>query len=195
MTSTDAVVARLVELWRRNPPFAARLRPGLRREHIEAALWEVFLVPRPELCSWWGAHDGIEDSDRSFGAGFMGGSFLLLSLEQALALREERLGGAVRHGWLDGEDWRVFLPIAEHFMAQDVLVMDCSGSERAGGIYLIRGEPDDQRRKAASLSDLVSLWVRAHESGYITYDPAAGPDAACWATHGYSFDEDEPLLV
>ena len=193
--SSGAVVARLMELWHRNPPFAARLRPGLSRERIEAALSEVGLAARAEFFVWWGAHDGIDDPDRIFGAGYMGGRLNLLSLEEALALRAERLGWAQAGGWLDGEDWRVFLPVAQHVVAQDVLVVDCSSGPSAGGVYLIRGEPDDQRQKAASLFDLAALWVRAHESGYITYDPEAGADAACWATHGDWFDSDEPLLI
>jgi cell wall assembly regulator SMI1 len=175
---TQSQLQRLEMLWaEQSAPIASHLRPGLSVEEMGAIVAPLGFGLPTEAQTWWGWHDGVEESE----VGVIGGPHLrFISLKDAVAQYHSSRALAEGAALGPGEADRIWHP--SWFPISDtgsggVVACDCSvapGSPTPIRMVHWGHKEDSDEPVADTFGEVVSWWIAAIERGAWWYDAGAG---------------------
>lgn len=182
-TQFEAALVRLEQGWETvGAPVRRCARLGLTGAEIDDLTAPLGLRLPVEARLWWQWHDGTEQDEKvtSIDGNLVGPVHRFLRLDDAIvtyryacALADEaaEMSGMAPQEWWD----RSWFPVVST-LHDSLISVDCSVP--AGQVSPVRSvEASDEDRlviRAPSLTDVVSWWAEAMESGGWTYDAAGG---------------------
>jgi cell wall assembly regulator SMI1 len=178
MTEFVGLLARLDAAWQRfGFPVAETLAAGASPAEIRLALAPVSSSPCVEAVDWFSWHNGRRDAAAV--APLPPSMYMLLSLEQALKQRSERLEDAAELARSSGElnrpaefYWRpTWLPIGGS-LGPNVLAIDLAADAVKAPVLNIDWQDHETLRPVAeSLTDAARLWVDVLDADYYAWSP------------------------
>ncbi len=171
-----AQLERLRSVWvERGIPILQHLQPGLSDEVINEQMSALGLHVPEELRTWFGWHNGVAAEVPQYAAQ-PGPSVRYCSLSEAANFYNVRRAAFAK---LDPsfivDDWqREWFPIC-YGTSPQIIAVDCSpkfGVETPVRVLDWHHE-EVKTPKAASLADMVAIWLRAWDSGAYTFDQAS----------------------
>jgi cell wall assembly regulator SMI1 len=160
---------RLDWLWRGvQHPALNRLRPGLSLGQIDQLAAAAGVRVSDEARVWWMWHDGVDGAAKVRDPQTLVPGWTLLSLSDAIRLRDNRRALIAEWGADADREWPLpWIPLANDVGGQ-IITCDCSGpAEHDAPIHVVDFHDESfEEAHVASLSDMVSLWLRAFDEGW-----------------------------
>jgi cell wall assembly regulator SMI1 len=164
-------------------PISRFWRPGLKDAQMDARTAEIGLSLPTEARIWWGWHDGI-DVEAARSQASLGPSWDALSLEAAAqdAVAKRDMAARAAEGGLDPrDDWSDSWIALCGDVSYPRIACDCGlplGTPST--IHYFDPEFNDYPRhpKAASIGELVHIWLEALADGTWHIDPRTGEFAS-----------------
>jgi hypothetical protein len=154
-------------------PLVRHLVPAVDESTIRARLKKSGVAATDDLMDWWSWHNGVEQ-----GVSQRFGPALLLSLDEALALRQEnmRVAAAAADDHRPVDYWwhQAWMPIAKNDAGS--IVLDTAGVGPRGTAVLMWDTWNEgfSTPRLDGLGELVRLWIRAWDADVYRYSAAAG---------------------
>jgi len=184
LLSADLLVELDERLRHADAPITRFWRSGLSDDQMDASTSAIGLSLSAEARVWWGWHDGV-DVGAARSQASLGPSWDVLSLEAAvqdtIAKRDLAARAAAQGRHEPRDDWADSWITLCGDVSHPRIACDCGVPPGAPStIHYFDPEFNDEPRrpKAASLGELVRLWIEALDDGTWQIDPAAGEFAS-----------------
>jgi cell wall assembly regulator SMI1 len=163
-----------------NAPITRIWRPGLSDDQMDELTEPIGITLPTEARAWWGQHDGVDritGQQPTLGDGWV--PFPLAeAVRQATVYRETSALEIDADGYVDRRaEWSTSWIALVGNPSPERLACECAVSAGAPSpaIYFDpEGEDEPQRPKAASIGEVVHIWIEALDDGTWHIDPATG---------------------